>query len=141
MLIGETTNSASALSNACIWPNAADSSPNIGWPITKSPSTSSTLTTRPDGSQFLINPYALYDEVDAPWYTLSPIENSAGFMYAIILSPKSVVWSVNDVCPVVGSPTGALVKAIVVSVFALARDVESLTWLFANPFARVGATV
>ena len=88
----------------------------------------------------MINPYAVYDVEEAPWYILSPIEKVAGFMYAMILSPKSVVCNVKYVCPVVGSPIGALVNEIVVSVFALARLVDNLTWLFANPFAVVGAT-
>ena len=48
-------------------------------------------------------------------------------MYAMILSPKSVVCNVKYVCPVVGSPIGALVNEIVVSVFALARLVDNLT--------------
>ena len=48
-------------------------------------------------------------------------------MYAMILSPKSVVCNVKYVCPVLGSPIGALVNAIVVSVFAFARLVDSLT--------------
>ena len=66
VLIGDTTKLASALSYAWIWPNAADSSPNTGSPITKSPSISSTLTTLPLASQFLIIPYAVYDVVEAP---------------------------------------------------------------------------
>ena len=54
-------------------------------------------------------------------------------------SPRSVVCNVNAVCPVDISPTGALVKLINVSVFALARDVANLIWLSANPFAVVAA--
>ena len=67
ILIGETSNTASALVNVWIWPNAAVSSPNTGSPILNSPSTISTLTTRPEASQFLTNPYAVKEDVDAPW--------------------------------------------------------------------------
>ena len=81
----------------------------------------------------------MYDDVDAPWYILSPIEKVAGLMYATILSPKSVVCNVNIVCPVRGSPTALLVNAIAVSVLELARVVASLIWLLASPFAVVAA--
>ena len=39
-----------------------------------------------------------------------------------------------------GSPIGAVVNVIVVSVLALARLVASLIWFGANPFAVVAAT-
>ena len=67
VLIGDTLNVASALSNACISPNADDSAPNTGSPTTKSPSIISTLRTRPRLSQFFIIPYAVKEVVDVPW--------------------------------------------------------------------------
>ena len=66
VLIGDTLNVASALSNAWISPNAYDSSPNTGSPTTKSPSIISTLRTRPRLSQFFIIPYAVKIVVDVP---------------------------------------------------------------------------
>ena len=55
-------------------------------------------------------------------------------------SPRSVVCNVKYVCPVRASPTGADVNEIVVPRLAFARDVASLIWLSANPFAVVAAT-
>ena len=66
VLIGDTLNVASALSNAWISPNAPDSSPKTGSPATKSPSIISTLRIRPRLSQSLIIPNAVYVVVDVP---------------------------------------------------------------------------
>ena len=66
VLIGATLNVASALSNAWISPNAADSSPKTGSPARNSPSIISTLRIRPRLSQSLIIPNAVYVVVDVP---------------------------------------------------------------------------